>query len=222
MRRLSFIVLLSFLASLAQAQTIHCDIDSVNNEILLTSDFMSYCTQGVKHTKSDERHSLSLNYYSNKSDSYYILCLPLVTDEVQTVKKGNKLKFVMQNADTVIMKCSTDFTSKDMFHEGDNAYWVVLPKYHCTEKTLRQLLNGRTLAIHQELPDGKTIKLVGESFYRWRFTKTLTELFKEINKAKPEKTGTDLLYKDGQYNYLQNDTVVKTNKKITFSDKWMY
>lgn len=222
MKRFFSITLLSLLVCLTEAQTIQCDIDTVNNEMLLTSNYMSFCTMGVRHTKKDERLSVSLNFFSTPSDSYYILCLPVVTDEVQTVKKGNKLKLVIQPKDTVILKCSTDFTSKDRFHEGDSSLWVVLPKYHCTEKTLRHLLDNKVQDIFQELPDGKMVKLYGQTFYRWKFSQTLASIYKEINKKKPKNKGADMLYNRGQYEYVKNDSVVTTHKKIKFSDKWMY
>lgn len=222
MNKISLITLLALWFGLSQAQTIQCEIDSVNNTLLLTSSYMSYCTQGVRHTKSDERYSMSLNFYSNPADAFYILCLPIVTDEVQTVKKGNKLKVLVQGNDTITLKCSSDFTSKDMFHEDDKSSWVVLPKYHCSEKTLRRLMDEKVLALYQELADGTTVKMVGENFYRWRFSKTLSTIFKELNKSKPEKTGAELLFNNGRYQYVKNDTIITTKKGISFSDKWMY
>lgn len=224
MRRFFFITILTLLVCQTQAQTIQCDIDSVNNEMLLTSNYMSYSTKGVRHTKKDERLSVSLNFFSTPTDAYYILCMPVVSDEVMTIKKGSKLKLMIQPKDTVILKCSTDFTSKDRFHEGDSALWVVLPKYHCTEKTLRRLLDNKNKVqeIFQELPDGKWVKLYGQTFYRWKFTQTLESIYKEINKMKPKNKGADMLYNRGQYEYVKNDSVISTDKKIKFSDKWLY
>ena len=222
MKRLLFITLLAICFGYSQAQNIQCDIDSVNSTILMTSNYMSYCNQGMRHTKSDERYSVSLGFYASPAGSLYFLSLPIVTDEVQTVKKGNRLKLLVQNNDTITLKCSADFMSEDKFHEEECDSWVVLPQYNCSEQTVRRLMDEKVQALFQETADGKFVKVNSDDFFRWRFSKTLTSMFKAINKSKPEIAKAELLFNNGRYEYVQNDTVISTQKGITFSDKWMY
>lgn len=223
MYRLFSVLLILCSYCLSQAQNIQRqNLDSLNNVVLLTSDYMTYCTQGFRQTKYDERHSVALNYYYNKPDFYYILSLPIVTEEQQDVKKGNLLKLVIQKGDTVTLKCSTDFASMQDFQINDSTFWAVYPKYHLSEKTLRQLLDNDIQVIYQQLPNGNYIRLHADDYRRWNFTKTLKTIYRELNKQKVEDYDAELLYNNGRYKYITNDTIVSTDKKINFSDKWMY
>ena len=223
MYRLFSVLLILCSYCLSQAQNIQRqNLDSLNNVVLLTSDYMTYCTQGFRQTKYDERHSVALNYYYNKPDFYYILSLPIVTEEQQDVKKGNLLKLVIQKGDTVTLKCSTDFASMQDFQINDSTFWAVYPKYHLSEKTLRQLLDNDIQVIYQQLPNGNYIRLHADDYRRWNFTKTLKTIYRELNKQKVEDYDAELLYNNGRYKYISNDTIVSTDKKINFSDKWMY
>lgn len=223
MYRLLSVILIAFSFCLSQAQNVQRQyLDSLNNVVLLTSDYMTYCTQGFRQSKNDERHSVALNYYYNKPDSYYILSLPIVTEEQQDIKKGNLLKLVIQKGDTVTLKASTDFASAQDFQINDSTFWAVYPKYHLSEKTLRQLLDNDIQLIYQQLPDGKYLRLFADDFRRWNFTKTLKTIYRELNKQKIEDYDADLLYNNGRYKYITNDTVVSTDRHIKFSDKWMY
>ncbi len=223
MYRLLSVILLLCSCCLSQAQKVQRQyLDSLNNVVLLTSDYMTYCTQGFRHTKNDDRHSVALNYYYNKPDSYYILSLPIVTEEQQEVKKGNLLKLVIQKGDTVTLKCSTNFASAQDFQINDSTFWAVYPNYHLSERTLRQLLDNDIQVIYQQLPDGKYLRLQADDYRRWNFTKTLKSIYRELNKLKVEDMDADLLYNNGRYKYITNDTIVTTDKKINFSDKWMY
>lgn len=223
MRRLFSVAI--FILSIAHldAQNIQMSIlDSINNVTLLTSDYVSFCTSGLFHSKSDERHSLALNYYTNRGDNYYILCLPIVDSEKLEVAKGNRLRLALQNNDTITLRSSTNFFSNDTFTENDSTLWVVLPKYHMTERVLRTLMDEKVIAFIQELPNGRKIKVEGLNFRSWKFSKTLNTLFKEINKRKEESAGADILFNNGRYKYVQSDTIIATDKKINFSDEWMY
>lgn len=223
MYRLISVIFIAFSFCLSQAQNIQRQyLDSLNNVVLLTSDHMPYCSQGFRQTKNDERHSVALNYYYNKPDFYYILSLPIVTEEKQDVKKGNLLKLVIQKGDTVTLKCSTDFASAQDFQINDSTFWAVYPKYHLSERTLRQLLDNDIQVILQQLPNGKYIQLMADNFRRWNFTKTLKTIYRELNKQKVEDYDAELLFNNGRYKYITNDTIVSTDKKINFSDKWMY
>lgn len=223
MHRFLSLISILCLCCLAQAQNIQRQyLDSLNNVVLLTSDYMTYCTQGFRQSKSDERHSLALNYYYNKPDSYYILSLPIVTEEQQEIKKGNLLKLVIQKGDTVTLKSSTNFASAQDFQINDSTFWAVYPKYHLSEKSLRQLLDNDIQVILQQLPNGKYLRLQADDFRCWNFTKTLKTIYRELNKQKVEDYDADLLYNNGRYKYISNDTVVSTDRHINFSDKWMY
>ena len=222
MKKISLITLLALWFGCTIAQNIQCEVDSINNTLLLTSQYVSFCNHGIRHTKGDERHSLSLGFYTSPTTSFYLISLPIISDDVKTIKKGSRLKVLVQGNDTISLKCTNDVTSEDRFHEGDHDSWVVLPRYLCSEKVLRRLMDEKVLALFQETTDRKTVKTNSKDFHKWRFSKTLNDLFKEINKNKPEVTGADMLFNNGRYEYIKNDTVVKTQKGLSFSEKWMY
>lgn len=224
MKRLSFILLFVLSCCWMQAQTIHYNVlDSVSGAALYTSNYMSYCTQGFHHKKIDEAHSLSLNFYSNGQESYYLLGMSLATPEPQDIKKGNRLRLALADGDTLSIRCLSDVTGEDRLTiKKDSVLWVTLPKYALSEKSVVRLLNEDVTAIYMELPNGKYVKTFQKDFRRWKWNDTLKAIYKALNKQKRDAYDVDLLYNNGQYKYISNDTVMATDKKVSFSDRWMY
>lgn len=206
------------------AQTVESQIlDSLNNVVLLTTDYMPFCQKGLLKSKNSIQNTLSLNYYLNKRDSYYILCIPVVTKEKQDIKKGTKLKLAIQQPrDTIRLSCSSNFVSKDSIVEEGETFWVTYPKYHCSEKTLRSLIDGHVTCVVQDLAKGKSLRFKDEDYTRWRFSKTLSSYLKALSKQKTRTADSDMFFNNGRLEYLKEDTIVKTDKRIKFSEDWLY
>lgn len=224
MNRLFAFLFLLFSAGVTLAQTVECQVlDSINNVVLLTTDYMPYCQKALLKSKNSVHNSLSLNYYINNRDSYYILCLPVVTKEKLEIRKGSKLKLTIQlPRDTVRLSCSSTFVSKDSIVEEGETYWVTYPKYHCSEKTLQQLIDRKVSCIVQDIAKGKSIRFHEDDFSRWRFSKTLSNYHKALSKQKTRSANSDMFFNNGRLEYLKEDTIVKTDKRIKFSEDWLY
>ena len=222
MRITTLITLLACCFGHLMAQKIRCDIDSVNNSLLLTSEFMSYCSLSKSQAESNERDSLSLGYYSSPLGSLYVIGLPIVSDEAKTVRRGYRLKFVIQRNDTISLRCSSEVTSIGKYHGEGDTTWVAYPEYTLSEKNLRRLMKENVQFVLQETDKGKYLRINPKDCHRWRLPKTLNTIYKELNKAKPEKTGAEMLFNAGRYQYVKEDTVISTQKGLSFSEKWMY
>ena len=222
-RLIAILIFISTVCAIS-AQTVECQVlDSINNIVLFTTDYMPFCQKGLLKSKNTIQNTLSLNYYLNKKDSYYILCIPVVSKEKQDIKKGSKLRLaVQQPRDTIKLSCSSNFVSKDSIVEEGETLWVTYPKYHCSEKTLRSLIDGHVTCLVQDLAKGKSVRFHADDFTRWRFSKTLSSYFKALSKQKTKSADSDMFFNNGRLEYLQEDTIVKTDKRIKFSEDWLY